>query len=105
MKKWKKLYGLSGTFECPYCYKVLPISEASRDHKEPKARSNNNNSKNIIICCKKCNNRKSMLTPEEYKLWKILDDVRNGDKDPEKIKQVEYIMYLLEKQNYRGIHR
>lgn len=102
MKQWKKLYGLSGTFECPYCYKTLPISEASRDHKQPKSRFGNNNPKNITICCRHCNSEKSALTPEEYKLWLLLNKVRNGNKDKDLIANLELVMMVLEEKHYRG---
>ena len=81
MKKWKHLYGLEATFVCPYCLKVLPVKEATKDHKNSKARFHDNSPDNIVLCCKEDNNRKGMLTAEEYMLFLLLDRVRNGQKN------------------------
>lgn len=102
MKKWKQLYSIDGFFTCPYCLNVFPISEATKDHKNPFARSKNKSPNNIEIVCKTCNNRKGMLTLDEYKLWSLLEKVRNGDKTIDLIQNLEYIMYILSKQHYKG---
>lgn len=101
-KHWKKLYSTTDTFVCPYCYKTFPVSEASRDHVLPFNRGGKTTPDNLILCCKKDNNKKGMLTPEEYKLWLLLDNVRNGKKDINLIKQLEYVMYILENKHYKG---
>lgn len=102
MKKWKQLYSINGKFECPYCHQWYPIEEATKDHKIPQSRTNIKDSDNIVASCKECNNKKGMLTPEEYKLWLLLDRVRNGDKTIDLIQNLEYIMYILSKQHYKG---
>lgn len=75
-KKWKKLYGASVSFTCPYCLEQFPLSEASKDHKNPKSRFHDNSVENIVLSCKKCNSEKGALTVEEYKLWKQLNEIR-----------------------------
>ena len=52
--------------------------------------------------CKKCNNQKGMLTDSEYRLWLLLNKIRVGNKDNNLLKNLEYVMFLLEKQHYRG---
>ena len=103
MKRWKKLYGINGTFVCPYCYKTFPIECATKDHKIPQSRKGKSDPDNIIITCKKCNNEKGSLMPEEYKLWLLLDRVRNGEKNIDLIKNLEYVMYMLQEKHYKGI--
>lgn len=78
MKKWKKLYGISGTFTCPYCLKELPVEEATRDHKIPRSRGGKTVPENIEIVCGECNSKKGSLTPEEFKEWQRLEFIRNG---------------------------
>lgn len=78
MKKWKKLYDINGFFTCPYCLKELPIELATKDHKIPRSRGGETTPENIEAVCEKCNGEKGSLTPEEYKLWKALEFVRNG---------------------------
>lgn len=80
MKKWKKLYGASETFICPYCLKEFPLSKATRDHMLPKSRGGTNDPGNIVLCCAMCNAEKGSLTTEEYKEWKRLEFIRNGGK-------------------------
>lgn len=81
MKQWKRLYGLSATFICPYCLKEFPLSKATIDHKNPYARFKDNSQENIVLCCEEDNNRKGMLTVEEYMLFLLLDRVRKGQKN------------------------
>ena len=78
MKKWKKLYGASGTFVCPYCLQTFPIKDSTRDHLVPRSRGGRTEPANIILCCKECNSQKGALTPEEYAYWKQLEFIRNG---------------------------
>ena len=80
-KRWKRLYGLNATFICPYCLKEFPLSKATKDHKNPYARFKDNSPDNIVMCCKEDNNRKGMLTVEEFMLFLLLDRVRKGQKD------------------------
>lgn len=75
-KRWKKLYSESIMFMCPYCLKEHPMSEATKDHKTPKNRSGKTEKGNIVLCCKKCNAEKGALTPEEYEIWKLLNEIR-----------------------------
>lgn len=76
MKRWRKLYDINGFFTCPYCLKEYPIIDATRDHRVPKSRGGKTEPENITISCKSCNSEKGALTPEEYELWKILNDIR-----------------------------
>lgn len=102
MKHWKKLYSTSDTFVCPYCYNTFPMSEGSLDHIKPFNRGGKTAPENLVICCKKDNNKKGMLTPDEYKLWLLLDNVRNGNKDVNLIKKLEYVMYILGNRIHKG---
>ena len=81
MKHWKQLYGASYVFTCPYCAKEFPVSESSKDHKNPYARFKDNSLENIVLCCKEDNCRKGMLTVEEYMVYLLLDRVRKGQKN------------------------
>ena len=81
MAKWKRLYGIQQTFVCPYCLKEFPLSKATKDHKNPYARFKDDSEENIVLCCKEDNNRKGMLTVEEYMLYCLLDRVRKGQKN------------------------
>lgn len=80
-KRWKKLYGHTVSFVCPYCLRILPLAEATKDHKKPFGRFHDNTPENIIMCCREDNERKGMLTAEEYALFTILDRVRKGQKN------------------------
>lgn len=102
MKRWKHLYSIDGQFECYYCHRILPIDQATRDHKKSEARFKDNSPENIVPSCQACNSKKGMLTPEEYKLWQLLDKVRNGDKDKDLIANLELVMMILESKHYRG---
>lgn len=75
-RKWKKLYGRNISFTCPYCLKQYPLSEATKDHINPKSRGGKTTQENIVLCCAKCNHEKGALTKEEYELWKILNEIR-----------------------------
>ena len=79
-KRWKKLYGHTISFVCPYCLKTVPMAEATIDHKNPFARSHDDSPENKVLCCKKCNNEKGALTADEYKVWKYLEYIRHGGK-------------------------
>lgn len=78
MKKWKKLYGLSATFLCPYCQKVFSMVEATKEHEPPQSRQKEFGKSEVIWACKKCNNEKGSLTAQEYAEWKRLEFIRNG---------------------------
>lgn len=80
-KRWKKLYGHTVSFVCPYCLKTLPLAEATKDHKNPYGRFYDNSPENIVLCCRKDNEKKGMLTAEEYMLFMVLDRVRKGQKN------------------------
>lgn len=87
MKQWKRLYGLSATFICPYCLKEFPLSKATADHCVPRSRGGSSEPYNLVWACKRCNNEKGSLTPEEYatwkatldnEVWKKLENIRTG---------------------------
>lgn len=78
MAKWKKLYKTTMSFVCPYCLKIVPLSEGTVEHEPPKSRQKELGISKIYLACKKCNNEKGALTVEEYKQWKKLNDIRNG---------------------------
>lgn len=75
-KKWKKLYGASVSFTCPYCLKNFPLSEATRDHLVPSSRGGKTEPDNLVLSCSHCNAEKGALTPEEYVIWKQLNELR-----------------------------
>lgn len=81
MKRWKQLYGINAVFVCPYCLDEFPLKKATKDHKNPYSRFKDNSEENIVLCCKEDNNRKGMLTAEEYMLYLLLDRVRRGQKN------------------------
>lgn len=77
-KRWKKLYGLTTTFTCPYCLKEFPLTEATREHEPPRSRQKELGPSETIWACKECNNQKGALTAQEYAEWKRLEFIRNG---------------------------
>ena len=77
-RRWKKLYGMSVSFTCPYCLKQFPLSEATKDHITPKSRGGKTEPSNIVLTCKKCNHEKGALDEKEYAEWKRLEFIRNG---------------------------
>lgn len=77
-KHWKKLYGHTISFVCPYCLKTVPLAEATKEHEPPKSRQKELGPSQILLVCKKCNNEKGALTLEEYREWKRLELIRNG---------------------------
>lgn len=80
IKKWKKLYGASVSFRCPYCLKEFPLNEATKDHKIPASRGGKTEPDNLVLSCAKCNAEKGALTPEEYIIWKQLNELRTHGK-------------------------
>lgn len=79
-RRWKKLYGMSINFTCPYCQQQFPFSESTIEHEPPKSRQKELGESVKILACKKCNNQKGALTAEEYAEWKRLEFIRNGGK-------------------------
>lgn len=77
-KRWKKLYGLTATFICPYCLKEFPLIEATREHEPPRSRQKELGPSETVWACKECNNQKGALTAQEYAEWKRLEFIRNG---------------------------
>lgn len=77
-RRWKKLYGMSINFTCPYCLKQFPLSKSSKDHILPKSRGGKTEPDNIVLCCAHCNSEKGSLTAEEYTEWKRLEFIRHG---------------------------
>jgi 5-methylcytosine-specific restriction endonuclease McrA len=78
MSRWRKLYDQHGFFQCPYCLKQFPLSNASIEHEPPKSRQKELGGSKILLACKKCNAEKGALTAEEYAEWKRLEFIRNG---------------------------
>lgn len=78
MSRWKRLYEQHGFFQCPYCLKQFPLSEATKDHVIPASRGGKTDDKNLVLSCAKCNAEKGALTAEEYAEWKRLEFIRNG---------------------------
>ena len=77
-KQWKKLYGHTVNFVCPYCLKTFPLAEATKEHEPPKSRQKEFGPSEVILACEKCNNEKGALTAKEYAEWKRLEFIRNG---------------------------
>ena len=77
-KRWEKLYGHTVSFVCPYCLKVFPLAQGTRDHIIPKSRGGSNDPSNITLSCAECNQEKGALTDKEYAEWKRLELIRNG---------------------------
>ena len=77
-KRWKKLYGHTVTFVCPYCLKTVPLAEGTKEHEPPKSRQNGLGPIQIFLVCKKCNSERGALTLDEYREWKRLELIRNG---------------------------
>lgn len=101
-KRWKRLYGQTVKFVCPYCLKELPVSQATIDHRNPYARFHDNSVENKIMVCKKDNNFKGMLTHEEFLIFLLFNRVRNGKKDKEDLNLLEQIMRVLKE---KGLSR
>lgn len=78
MPRWKNLYKGTMSFVCPYCLKIIPLSEGTTEHEPPRSRQKELGVSKTYLACKKCNNEKGALTVEEYKQWKILNNMRNG---------------------------
>jgi 5-methylcytosine-specific restriction endonuclease McrA len=81
IKRWKKLYGQTIGFVCPYCLKVVPVAEASVEHEPPLSRQEELGPSRTYLACQKCNNEKGSLTADEYALWKYLEFIRHGGKE------------------------
>lgn len=79
MKKWKKLYSITGTFVCPYCLKEYPLEQATREHEPPLSRQKELGKSTVILACAKCNHEKGALSASEYAEWKRLNAIRNGN--------------------------
>lgn len=77
-RRWKRLYGASVSFTCPYCLKTFPLTEGTRDHVIPKSRGGSSDPKNIVLSCAECNQKKGSLTDKEFAEWKRLEFIRNG---------------------------
>lgn len=81
--KWKILYREQirmGICHCYLCGKIIEKeSDLTIEHKVPKSRGGTDWSGNLWPSCKKCNSEKGSLTIEEYKEWKRLEAIRNGN--------------------------
>lgn len=78
-KRWKRLYGQTVKFVCPYCLKEKPLSEATREHEPPQSRQKELGPSRVYLACRECNNEKGALTVAEYAEWKRLEAIRNGN--------------------------
>jgi 5-methylcytosine-specific restriction endonuclease McrA len=52
-------------YTCQYCHRVLPSSELTLDHVQPRSRGGETSWENLVACCHPCNNRKGNRTPDE----------------------------------------
>lgn len=78
-RRWKKLYGHTISFVCPYCLKTFPISQATVEHEPPKSRQKELGIKSQkYLVCADCNHKKGALTLEEYREWQRLEFIRHG---------------------------
>lgn len=78
-KRWKRLYGQTVKFVCPYCLKEKPLSDATREHEPPQCRQKELGPSRVYLACRECNNEKGALTVAEYAEWKRLEAIRNGN--------------------------
>lgn len=56
----------TGPTFCHYCGRELTEDVMSADHRIPKLRGGSHARENLVPACRPCNNRKSLLTEEEY---------------------------------------
>lgn len=96
MPDFKDKFSLKHKIILGYCYlcnnPIYSLKDCTVDHKNPISRSKDNSDKNKELCCKECNHEKGMLTVEEYKIWKVFNYVRNGDKNPVNLRIIEDIL-------------
>ena len=99
MNKFSDRYSSHHKIVLGYCYlcggEIYSMKDASIDHKNPISRSHDNSNKNKELCCKECNHEKGMLTVEEYRIWKVLNSVRNGDKNPVNLRIIEDLLNFM----------
>ena len=57
--------------QCAYCEADLEDTGTQVDHKTPLSRGGSNDASNIILSCPSCNQRKGVMTHEEFYL--VLD--------------------------------
>lgn len=81
--EWKRIMFLhvqSGGCICYLCGKLIEKQkDFSLDHSIPLSRGGKDDETNWRGSCKKCNWTKGALTVEEFKLWKQLERLRNGN--------------------------
>lgn len=77
-KRWRKLYDTHATMVCPYCLRVVTITDTNIEHITPRSRGGASTPDNTMRVCKKCNAQKGALTLSEYVTWKRLEFIRNG---------------------------
>lgn len=77
-KRWRKLYETHDTMVCPYCMRMVALSDTNIEHVTPRSRGGTSTPDNTIRVCKKCNSLKGALTLAEFVAWKRLEFIRNG---------------------------
>lgn len=53
---------------CPYCDKKIPYRDLSIDHVQPRSKGGSSKKENLVYCDRRCNQAKSNLTGEEFRL-------------------------------------
>jgi len=53
---------------CHYCHRLVPAGKESVDHKIPITKGGTNEDSNLVWCCVTCNNLKSDMDYDEFKL-------------------------------------
>ena len=81
---WKDLYREQIRVKVCYCYLCGKLIEKEKDfnldHMIPTSRGGQNYPTNWRATHKSCNAEKGALTPEEYRMWQYLENLRNGGK-------------------------
>lgn len=53
---------------CKFCYTPLTFKNLTGDHFYPKSKGGSNEAHNIVAACKDCNNLKSDMLPQKFKM-------------------------------------
>ncbi len=59
---------LRDDYSCQYCGLVLPASELTTDHVDPRRSGGNSSWENVVAACVPCNRRKGGRTPREARM-------------------------------------
>lgn len=65
-------YTLNGYGHCYYCGCTLTRSNRTLDHVHPRRWGGISLPNNLVPSCKNCNNEKTDMTPEQYKIFKTI---------------------------------